>query len=109
MVPNAVSDQFSDASGVLGLPTLDRAAILVRDLIGRVSRAERAELVAALMRDAQHLPFAVEVIRWLQPQDDDPDRAVVSREECAAAGGVLADRLLDVCGAPGIHSRDWRG
>jgi hypothetical protein len=48
------------------------------------------------MRDAQHLPFAVEVIRWLRPQDDHLDRAVLTREECDAAGAVLAERLLDV-------------
>ncbi len=95
MVVTAVSDRFPDASGFLGLSTLDRAAILVRDLLGRVRREERAELAAKLMHDAQHLPFAVEVIRWLRPQDDDRDRAL-TRDECDAAGRVLADRLLDV-------------
>jgi hypothetical protein len=96
MVITAVSDRFPDASGLLGLSTLDRAAILVRDLLGQVRREERSELAAALMRDAQHLPFAVEVIRWLRPQDDHLDRPVLTREECDDAGHVLADRLLDV-------------
>jgi hypothetical protein len=96
MVVAAVSDQFPDASGFLGLSTLDRAAVLVRDLLGQVRPEERGELAAELMRDAQHLPFAVEVIRWLRPQDDHLDRAVLTREECDAAGRILADRLLDV-------------
>lgn len=96
MAVTAVSDQFPDASGFLGLSTLERAAILVRDLLGQVRREERGELAAALMRDAQHLPFAVEVIRWLRPQDDDRHRVVLTREECDAAGRVLAGRLIAV-------------
>lgn len=97
IVVTTVSDRFPDVSGFLGLSTLERAAILVRDLLGRVRREERGELAAALMRDTQHLPFAVEVIRWLRPQDDDRrDRAVLTQDECDAAGRVLADRLVDV-------------
>lgn len=96
MVVTAVSDRFSDVSGFLGLSMLERAAILVRDLLCRVRPADRGELAAALMRDSQHLPFAVELIRWLRPQDDDGDRAVLTTEQCDATGRVLAPRLLDV-------------
>lgn len=94
-VITAVSGGFSDVSGFLGLSGLERAAILVRDLLGQVRREERAHLATMLMSEAQHLPFAVEVIRWLRPQGDDRS-AVLTLGECDAAGRVLADRLLDV-------------
>jgi hypothetical protein len=95
-VITAVSNRFPDVSGFLGLSTLERAAILVRDLLGQVRREERTEIATILMSEAQHLPFAVEVIRWLRPQGDDDRHAVLTREECNAAGRVLADRLLDL-------------
>jgi hypothetical protein len=94
-VITAVSGGFPDAAGFLGLSALERAAILVRDLLGQVRREERSDLAAMLMSEAQHLPFAVEVIRWLQPQGDDGS-AVLTPDECDAAGNFLAARLLDV-------------
>src|SRR5690606_3712740 len=92
----AISDRLPDSSRLLGLSTLERGAVLVRDLFRQVRREERGELAATLMRDAKHLPFAVELIRWLRPQAARPDRAVLTPEECDAAGQVAADRLLDV-------------
>ncbi len=96
MVVTHFSDRLSDESGFLGLSDLERAAVLVRDLLGRVVDDERSDLAATLMRDTQHLPFAVELLRWLRPQDDHQDRAVLTMEDCDAAGRVLADRLLEV-------------
>lgn len=94
-VMTAVSGQFPDTSGFLGLSTLERAAILVRDLLGQVRPEERADFAAMLISEAQHLPFAVEVIRWLRPQGDDR-RDVLTPDECDAAGRILAVRLLDL-------------
>lgn len=92
----AVSDRMPNTAGFLGLSTRDRAAVLVRDLIGQVHLDERGQLAAGLVRDAEHLPFAIEVIRWLRPQESHMDRAVLTREECDAAGRGLADRLVRV-------------
>lgn len=94
-VVTAMSARFPDASGFLGLSALERAALLVKDLVGRVRTGDRGELAVSLMRECEHLPFAVEVIRWLRPQDDEGDRAVITMAECDAAGRVLADRLLN--------------
>ncbi|MFI5710566.1 P-loop NTPase fold protein [Kribbella sp. NPDC051620] len=96
MVITGLSDRFPDVSGFLGLSTLERAAVLVRDLLGQVAVDERGDLATSLVRDAQHLPFAVELLRWLRPQADHQERAVLSMEACEAAGQVLADRLLEV-------------
>jgi hypothetical protein len=96
LVVTGLSDRFPDVSGFLRLSTLERAAVLLRDLLGQVVVDERGDLAATLMRDAQHLPFAVELLRWLRPQDDHQDRAVLTMEACEAAGRVLAGRLLEV-------------
>ncbi len=96
MTVASLSDRFPDAAGFLALSPLERAAVLVRDLLGQVVIDERGDLAAALMRDAQHLPFAVELLRWLRPQAERKDRAVLTMEACEAAGRVLADRLLEV-------------
>jgi hypothetical protein len=87
-------DRFSSASGFLGLSNLDRAAVLVRDLLGRVPTEERGQLATALIRTAP-LPFGVELVRWLRPQEAHTDRAVLTLAECEATGRVLADRLLN--------------
>ena len=92
----SLSDRFPDGPGFLALSPLERAAVLVRDLLGRLDVEKRGEFAATLMRDAQHLPFAVELIRWLRPQADRPDRAVLTMDACEAAGRILADRLLEV-------------
>ena len=95
LVVSEFSDRFPDVGGFLGLSSLERAALLVRDLIGQVRLAARGDLVSALVRDCTHLPFAIELIRWLRPQNDKDDRAVISGAECDDAGRVLAARILD--------------
>jgi len=90
----ACSDRLSDVGGFLGLSALERAAMLVRDLIGQVPRDDRANLILDLFREGQHLPFLIHLIGWLRPQADAPERAVVTAAECDRAGQVLAGRLL---------------
>lgn len=90
----AFSHRFSDVGGFLGLSPLERAAMFVRDLIGRVQREDRASLVLDLARNVGHLPFLVYLIQWLRPQADAAERAVVTEAECDSAGEALADRLL---------------
>ncbi|GEA82240.1 KAP family P-loop NTPase fold protein [Cellulomonas uda] len=97
--------RFSTRSGFLGLSELERAAILVRDLIRQTPEDERRGFVRELMAAAPRLPFAIDLIRWLRPQERDPERAVVDQDTCDEAGAVLAARVLEAWGQPDVLDR----
>lgn len=101
---SAAADVFSHESGFLGLSQMERAALLVRDLIGRVSSDDRGELVDELMRSSPHLPFATTLIQWLRPQDDDGPAPVIGMDDCIRAGGLLAERALEAWRRPGAFA-----
>jgi hypothetical protein len=97
--------RFSTQSGFLGLSELERAAILVRDLIRQTAEDERGGLVVELMESAPRLPFAIELIRWLRPQERDLERAVIDQRTCDEAGAVVARRVIEAWRQPDALDR----
>lgn len=88
------SDLLPDQSGFLALSTMQRAALLTSKLIERVAPEERLDVVAAVMKSAKSVPFAVEVLRWVRPKDDDV--RILLPEEAAEAGRLLLERITPV-------------
>jgi hypothetical protein len=89
------SDVLPDVGGFIALSTLERAALLTRRLIERVPQEERLGLTVEIMRSAQHIPFAVEVLRWVRPGDD-AESSVLTTEEDIEVGRVLAERIASL-------------
>ena len=48
---------------------MERAALLTSRLLERVVAEDRLEAATAIMSTSQKRPLAVEVVRWLRPQD----------------------------------------
>lgn len=89
------SDTLPNVGGFLALSAMGNAALLTSRLIERVPPDERLDLVIEIMRSAKHIPFAVEVVRWVRPHDGDTDVKVLTAEQDAEAGRVLADRIAE--------------
>lgn len=90
----ALSDLLPDQSVFLGLTTLERAALLASKLVERLAPGERLEVVAAVVRASPSIPFAVEVLRWVRPQDDEVK--TLTLEETTKAGRLLVERIIPV-------------
>lgn len=88
----ALSDVLLDQPAFLGLSTLERAALLAAKLVERLAPEERLEVVAALVRASPSIPFAVEVLRWVRPQDDEVKRLTL--DETTEAGRLLVERII---------------
>ena len=91
---SAFSDLFPDHSGFLALSVMERAALLTSRLLERVVPEDRLEVASAVMSTAQHIPFAVEVVRWLRPQDGVVK--TLTLEETASVGALLSERIVPV-------------
>lgn len=90
----AYSNLLPDQSGFMGLSTMERAALLASKLVERIKRDERLEVIAAVMKAAKSIPFAVEVLRWVRPQDGEVK--TLTLEETAEAGRLLVERIIPV-------------
>jgi KAP family P-loop domain len=91
---SAFSDLFPDQSGFLALSLMERAALLTSRLLERVGAEDRLEVASAAVSTAKSVPFAVEVMRWLRPQDGVVK--TLTLEETAAVGALLAERIIPV-------------
>ncbi|HVA07664.1 MAG TPA: P-loop NTPase fold protein [Acidimicrobiales bacterium] len=90
----AFSDLLPDHSGFMSLSTMERAALLASKLVERLAPEERLGVVAAVMKAAQSIPFAVELVRWIRPQDGEVK--TLTLEETAKAGRLLLERIIPV-------------
>ncbi len=91
---SAFSDLLPDESGFLALSLMERAALLTSRLLERVVAEDRLEVASAIMSAGQSIPFAVEVVRWLRPQDGVVK--TLTLEETAAVGALLSERIAPV-------------
>lgn len=90
----AFSDHFPDRSGFLTLSTMERAALLVSRLLMRVAPEDRLDVTSTVMTSARHIPLAVEVLRWVRPQDD--QATTLTLEQTAEVGNTLVARVVPV-------------
>jgi hypothetical protein len=91
---SAFSDLLPDQSSFLALSLMERAALLTSRLLERVVAEDRLEVASAIMSASQSIPFAVEVVRWLRPQDGVVK--TLTLEETAAVGALLSQRIAPV-------------
>ena len=88
------SAMLSDQSGFLGLSTMERAALLASKAVERLAPDERFEVVAAVVTAADSIPFAVDLLRWVQPRDGEVKS--LSPEETVTVGKLLVERIVPV-------------
>ncbi len=91
---SAVSERLPDQSGFLGLSVMERAALLASKLLERVVPENRPEAVASVMQSSASIPFAVELLRWVQPQEDVVK--TLTLDQTAEAGRLLVERIVPV-------------
>lgn len=77
--------------------TRAQAAILIGQLVRRVTPAQSAEALAKeIVERAQPLPFAVECLRWMSTSGQQGDIDRVVSEDCQTAiSKIVADRVAD--------------
>jgi hypothetical protein len=86
-------DQFPDRGGFLTLSTMERAALLASRLVERVAPEARLDVAAAVMRSGQ-IPFAVEVLRWIRPQE--AEVTALTMEQTDEVGKILVARIAPI-------------
>jgi hypothetical protein len=90
----AFSDRFPDRSGFLRLSPMERAALLASRLLERVAPEERVDVTSTVMSSARSIPFAVEVLRWVRPQEGGV--TTLTLEQTAEVGRILVERVVRV-------------
>ncbi len=90
----AFSDRFPNRSGFLTLSTMERAALLTSRLFERVAPEDRLDVTSTVLSSAPSIPFAVEVLRWVRPQQGEV--TILTLEQTAEVGRILVERVITV-------------
>lgn len=78
------------------LGPFSQAAILVSNLIDNIpDSSDRMDFVVKLLREAEPIMFALEILHWLNI-DDDENKGTFSSEQGETLGSVLAKRIQDL-------------
>lgn len=90
----AFSDRFRDRAQFLGLSTMERGALLASRLLERVDAENRVDVASTMVSSAASIPFAVEVLRWVRPQEGQVP--TLTLEQTADVAAVLVERVVEV-------------
>jgi predicted KAP-like P-loop ATPase len=93
-VVGLLAADFADAPGVLGLSTMERAALLVTKLLKEVE--PRLQVSKALLEATEPLTFALELFRWMNPRpaSEEPETdAPTDPFDMTVLGPTMATRI----------------
>lgn len=98
--PAEMAERFpEDGGGFALVATFEQAALYVSELVKRLpGEMTRVDLGKQIVLASNPLVFAVSVLRWVSPRDDETSEAVLSKESVETLFDVAAGRVESLIG-----------